>query len=107
MSYPKCDNMTGEPTCPGTATYIDEKGWVYCTPCGQRRRDSGWKRARKLEPIEHRALKAGLLLPCYDRDQSVRTLRLDTRIPLRMSDIRPDLEYTAARSGAQGDTDGR
>lgn len=44
---------------------IDEKGFAYCTPCGQRRRESG-RRCRKLRPHELNRLRAGLTIPSYD-----------------------------------------
>jgi len=54
-----CDNQhTG-------ITHIDESGFAYCTPCGERRQYDGWKRCRKLRRHELNRLLRGEQLARY------------------------------------------
>lgn len=68
-----CDNMTVDPLCPMKASHVDAKGWIYCRSCAEIRRGS--QRVRALAPIEIRAIMAGVPLPCYCREESLRKLR--------------------------------
>ena len=43
--------------CTAPVTYVDVKGYVYCTRHGQQRQSS--QRCRKLTPFELRRLQAG------------------------------------------------
>jgi len=55
MSALAC-GMTDE--CTEPVTYIDDRGWIYCTSHGQSRQ-SPWQRCRKLRPFELRRLERG------------------------------------------------
>ena len=60
-TLPPCDRMAG---CTGGAvTHIDTAGFVYCTPCGQRRVMS--EPCRKLRPHELRRLERGQPIERY------------------------------------------
>lgn len=56
----RCD-MRDE--CAESVTYIDEKGFVYCTAHGQLRQR--YHRCRKLRPHELRKVLRGASLPQY------------------------------------------
>jgi hypothetical protein len=47
----------------GSVTHIDQAGFAYCTPCGERRRQS--EPCRKLRPWELRKLERGEQLARY------------------------------------------
>lgn len=57
------------PTCDGwcdksaPVTHIDQDGFAYCTPCGQRRRQ--YQPCRKLRPHEAKRLVRGETLTHY------------------------------------------
>lgn len=48
----------------GTVSMIDRKGYVYCEPCGHRRRSSGTP-CRKLLARELATLESGKPIPAY------------------------------------------
>lgn len=61
MNALKCDGWCSHTNA---ACMIDRKGFVYCEPCGLRRRASGIA-CRKLRLWEHRQLEAGQPLSSY------------------------------------------
>jgi hypothetical protein len=56
----KCDMAED---CNSTITYVDDKGFIYCTAHGQLRQS--WRRCRKLRPHELARLRAGKQLIEY------------------------------------------
>ena len=55
--------MTGKGGCSREVSMLDTAGFVYCEPCGMRRRDS--EPCRKLRPWELRKLQRGEALNRY------------------------------------------
>lgn len=53
--------------------YIDEKGFIYCGPCGKRRQYS--HRCRQLRPWELRLLQRGEQVPSYEPISQAEYLR--------------------------------
>lgn len=53
----KCAMGLGE--CSGEVTHIDDKGYVYCTGHGERRRCDGVRKCRALRPAEITKLTIG------------------------------------------------
>jgi RNA polymerase-binding transcription factor DksA len=51
-----CDGEKGRK---GAVTYIDNKGYVYCTKCGDSLKAGGRKGVRKLRPEEIKKLEEG------------------------------------------------
>ena len=60
MKTLKCDM---EKTCNGAVTYIDEKGFIYCTIHGAMRRM--YRSCRKLKLSEVKQLESGQPLKSY------------------------------------------
>lgn len=64
MDKPKCDGWC-ERDGSAPLTHIDESGFAYCTPCGVKRQQDGWKRCRKLRPHEINRIMRGEQLRRY------------------------------------------
>jgi hypothetical protein len=60
MTMPTCD-MTAD--CIEPITYLDDKGFVYCTMHGLQRQD--WRRCRKMRQHELRRIERGLQIERY------------------------------------------
>jgi hypothetical protein len=45
--------------CTESITHLDEKGFIYCHEHGVQRQEGGWKRCRKLRPLELNRLRRG------------------------------------------------
>ena len=61
MTLPPCNGWCNHA---GTVSMIDNKGYVYCGPCGIRRRSSGIP-CRKLRDHEVNRIAAGLAVERY------------------------------------------
>jgi len=61
MNTPRCE-MSKE--CEAPVSYIDEKGFIYCTECGTRRQS--YCRCRKLRPFELRRILNGQQIERYE-----------------------------------------
>ena len=60
MTALRCCNATDAArVCEVSATMIDDKGFLYCGPCGRWRRDGGARRCRTLTRGEMRTLETG------------------------------------------------
>lgn len=60
MTMPTCDMRHD---CDEPVTYVDEKGYVYCTGHGQQRQQS--RRCRKMRPFELRRIERGEVITRY------------------------------------------
>ena len=58
-----CDGWCQD--APNPVTHLGSKGWVYCQPCAERRRASGYERARKMTDWELDAVQSGAPLHSY------------------------------------------
>lgn len=62
MTNLKCSGI-GKDSCTGSVTYIDERGFIYCTIHGAMR--SMYRRSRKLKPNELKLLQSGKPIERY------------------------------------------
>ena len=62
MSDLKCSGI-GKDSCTGNVTYIDEKGFIYCTIHGAIRHT--YRKSRKLTRAELKLLQAGKPIERY------------------------------------------
>lgn len=58
----RCTGMSGP--CAGAVTHIDNKGYLYCTACGERRKSTGTP-CRKLRASERTRLEGGGVIRRY------------------------------------------